>query len=92
MPPSSPTAVRANLRSLQTKLNANPRSRTAFLKNPAATLQRAGVELTPERARSLKAFLDQQTRVPKGTVTGAAIRPGGNPLATEVEITIKVKF
>jgi hypothetical protein len=92
MSPISKTALQSNLRGLQSRLNTSPQARRAFLSDPARVLQREGVTLSPERARNLKTFLDKQTKVPKGTVTGAAVRPGGSPLATEVEVTVKVKF
>lgn len=89
---ASQSEVLANLRTLQARLEKDSRARNAFLKDPAAVLQRQGVALPAARRSALKNFIDQQLAVPNSRVTGATIRPGGNPLATEVEVSVKVKF
>ncbi len=84
--------VLTNLKQLQKRLGTNTRARSTFLADPAGVLSRQGVDLPPDRAKSLKSFIDRQLGVPNGRVVGATIRPGANPLATEVEVTVKVKF
>jgi hypothetical protein len=81
-----------NLSTLQKKMNTSPAARTAFLKNPETVLAKQGVTLSPERARKLNSFINQQVQIPQGKVTGASIRPLGAAAKTEVEVTVKVKF
>jgi len=98
MPPERPrratqptrTEVRANLAELQKRINANPRARRTFLDDPAGVLIRAGLDLPADRQRALEAFISKQQTI--GRVSGATILPGANPAATEVEVTIKIKF
>jgi len=48
-------AEQHNLQALQNRLNQEDALRSAFLKDPVATLQREGVALTPEQAKSVEA-------------------------------------
>lgn len=92
MPTQTKAQVLTNLKNFQKRLDANTSARSKFLADPAAALVRQGVDLSPERATALKSFVDKQLGTPNGRVVGATIRPGSNPMATEVEITVKVKF
>ena len=92
MPPQPKSQVSTKLKELQTRLETNPRARSTFLADPAGALAKQGVNLPPERAKSLKNFIDKQIAIPNSRVVGATIRPGANPLATEVEVSVKVKF
>ena len=92
MADTSRAKVVANLKALQTRVNASSRSRNAFLNDPGAALRKEGVVLTPDRERKLTSFIDKQINTPGAVVSGAAVRPGGSAVATEVEVTVKVKF
>lgn len=82
--------VLSNLRKLQKRLDTNTRARSAFLADPAAVLVRQGVDLSPQRAESLKSFINKQLAIPNSRVLGATIRPGGDPLKTEVSVSVSV--
>jgi hypothetical protein len=92
MPVVKKAQVKKNLADLQKKINTTPRARTAFLKNPAAALRRAGVDLSPERVRSINAFVDKQIKTPGARVAGAGIRPSGAADGVEVVVSVGVKF
>jgi hypothetical protein len=92
MPPLPKSQVLKNLKDLQTRLDTNTRVRNAFLADPAGALSREGLVLPPERTKSLKSFIDKQVGLPNSRVVGATIRPGANPAAIEVEISVSVKF
>jgi hypothetical protein len=89
---ASNAEIRANLNKLQGQLQSSSSARTGFLKDPASVLERQGLTLPPDRRTALKRFVDKQVAVPNSRVTGATIRPGSNPMATEVEISVSVKF
>lgn len=92
MPSQPKSKVTANLKELQTRLETNPRARSTFFADPAGALAKQGVNLPPERAKSLKSFIDKQLAIPNSRVVGATIRPGADALKTEVEVSVKVKF
>lgn len=64
----------SKISALQKKLNANARSRNAFLKDPGGVLKKEGIELSAARERELKAFIDRQTSIPNGKVDGVTVR------------------
>jgi hypothetical protein len=86
------TQVKQNLAGLQAKIAESPRARAAFLKDPAAALNRTGLALAPERAKAINSFVEKQLRTPGAKVSGAAIRPVGAANEVEVTVSVGVKF
>jgi hypothetical protein len=80
--------VKKNIGALQKRIATDPRARNAFLKDPATTLEKAGVPVSADRARAISGFVDKQLRTPGARVSGAAVRPAG--LANQVEVTVSV--
>ena len=84
--------VKKNIEALQKRIAKDPRARGAFLKEPAATLERAGVSLSADRAKAISSFVEKQLRTPGAKVSGAAIRPAGAANEVEVTVSVGVKF
>ena len=84
--------VKKNIDALQKRIETDSRARNAFLKDPAATLEKAGVPLSADRAKAISAFVDKQLKTPGARVSGAAIRGGGAAAQVEVTVSVGVKF
>jgi hypothetical protein len=84
--------VKKNIEALQKRIAKDARARNSFLKDPAATLEKAGVALSADRAKALSSFVDKQLRIPGARVSGAAIRPSGAANEVEVTVSVGVKF
>ena len=84
--------VKRNLTELQSKIQADSRARSSFLKDPVAALGGAGLQLSEERAGAIRAFVEKQTKTPGAKVSGAAIRPVGAANDVEVTVSVGVKF
>ena len=80
-----------NLSSLQFKIAHDARTRADFLRDPAVVLAGAGLVLSPERARTLKGFVDKQVITPGAMVSGAEIKLTGTGDVSEVNMVIAIK-
>ena len=84
--------VKKNLAAMEKRINTDARARASFLKDPAAALGKTGLELSPQRARAINAFVDKQIKAPGARVSGAGIRPTGAADGVEVVVSVGVKF
>ena len=81
----------SQISALQKKLNADTRSRNAFLKDPGGVLKKQGIELSAARERELKAFIDKQTATPNARVVGVTLRPDA-ALRIGIAVCVGVSF
>jgi hypothetical protein len=91
MPNFTQAQVIQNLNTLQFKIAHDARTRADFLRDPAALLAGAGLVLSPERARTLKGFVDKQVNTPGAMVSGADIKLTGTGDLSEVNMVIAIK-
>lgn len=91
MPNLTQAQVIQNLNALQFKIAHDARVRADFLRDPAALLAGTGLVLTPDRARSLKGFVDKQVNTPGAMISGAAIKLTGTGDVSEVSLIQAVK-
>lgn len=80
------------LQALELEIAKDPQLRDCFLRSPGEILRQRGIDLSPEREIHLKDFIDSQLRIPNATVSGAAIRPGGDRAGVEVTVSVGVTF
>lgn len=91
MPNLTQAQVMQNLNSLQFKIEHDARTRADFLRDPAAVLAGTGLVLSPERARTLNAFVNKQVNTPGAMISGAAIKLTGAGDVSEVSLIQAVK-
>lgn len=84
--------VKKNIDALQKRIDTDTRARNAFVKDPAGTLEKAGVPLSAARAKAISAFVDKQLKTPGARVSGAGVRGLGAAAEVEVTVSVGVKF
>jgi len=75
----------AQLRAAQTKLNADPRLRARFLKDPGAVLRQQGINLGADKEKQLMRYTNELT-APQREVFGAQL------LRIKIGISVKIRI